>query len=127
MNEKFKRSLLTSSVMAALALGGLTGCVVREEPAPVAVAPATPPAPAAEPADGDTIATDAPPADAVEVQPPAPGPDFVWVGGYWGWGGGRYYWHRGYWNRPPYGYHVWVRDRWVYGPRGYVHYRGYWR
>jgi hypothetical protein len=121
MNQKLRNPLLISAAFAALSLGGLTGCVVREEaPAPVAVT-GTP-----APADGDEIANDAPPADVEEVQPPQPGPEFVWVGGYYGWFGGRYAWHRGYWRRPPYGYHVWVRDRWVYGPRGYVHVRGHW-
>ena len=120
MNQKLRNSMLTSSILATLALGGLSGCVVREEPAPVAVAPAPPPA------DGDVVVQDAPPPDQVEVQPPAPGPEFVWVGGYYGWYGGRYSWHHGYWRRPPYGYHVWVRDHWAYGPRGHVFVRGHW-
>lgn len=130
MNRLLKKSMLGSSVAATLALGSLCGCIVREEPAPtVQVTSAPPPPPPSAPPPADVTVQDAPPPppDVVEVQPPAPGPDFVWVGGYYGWWGGRWVWHHGYWNRPPYGYHVWVRDRWVWGPHGRVFVRGYWR
>ena len=55
--------------------------------------------------------------------PPAPGPGYAWVGGYWYPVGARYAWHAGYWARPPYARAFWV------GPRYYGHryYRGYWR
>jgi hypothetical protein len=119
MNRKFRNSLLITAV-AGMSLAGLNGSIVREEPAPVVVSPAPPPP------GGDVVVQDAPPPDQVEVIPPAPDPTFVWVGGFWGWGGGRYYWHRGYWNRPPYGHRVWVRDHWNRGPRGYVMVRGHW-
>jgi WXXGXW repeat (2 copies) len=126
MNRKLRNSLLTSSVLATLALGGLGGCIVREEPAPVAVVSAPPPPPPPPAPGGEVIVQDAPPPDVYEVPPPPPGPDFIWVNGYYGWYGGRYVWHRGYYNRPPYGYHTWVRDRWVVGPRGRVFVHGHW-
>lgn len=55
--------------------------------------------------------------------PPAPGPGYSWVGGYYYPVGPRYSWHTGYWARPPYARAYWV------GPRYYGHryYRGYWR
>jgi hypothetical protein len=58
----------------------------------------------------------------VAVRPVAPGPDYVWVDGYWYPVGGHYKWHAGYWSRPPY-----VGARWV-GPRhdGERFYDGYW-
>lgn len=58
----------------------------------------------------------------VAVRPPAPGPDFAWVDGYWYPVGGHYRWHDGYWTRAPYGGAVWV------GPRyeGGQFYAGYW-
>jgi hypothetical protein len=48
-----------------------------------------------------------PPARAYRV-PRAPGPDYVWVEGYWYPQGSRYVWHNGYWTRPPYEGAFWV-------------------
>ena len=63
-----------------------------------------------------------PPPRVVRVLPPRPGPEFVWVDGYWYAVGNRYRWHGGYWTRPPY-----EGARWV-GPRhdGEQFYAGYW-
>jgi YXWGXW repeat-containing protein len=63
-----------------------------------------------------------PPPRVVRVRPRAPGPDFVWVDGYWYPVGNHYKWHDGYWTRVPYG-----GARWV-GPRyeGERFYNGYW-
>ena len=49
-----------------------------------------------------------PPAVRVERRPVAPGPDFMWIDGYWYVVNGRYKWHAGYWTRPPYGGARWV-------------------
>src|SRR5215831_15654609 len=38
----------------------------------------------------------------VHVIPPSPGPNFVWVQGYWYPVNNRYVWHDGYWTRPHY-------------------------
>ena len=32
----------------------------------------------------------------------SPGPDYVWIEGYWYPVNGQYRWHNGYWSRPPY-------------------------
>ena len=58
----------------------------------------------------------------VYVHPPRPGPEFVWIDGYWYPVRGHYRWHEGYWTRPPY-----AGARWI-GPRheGGLYYRGYW-
>lgn len=48
-------------------------------------------------------------------RPPMPGPGWIWVDGYWGWGRGRYLWVNGYWARPPYGGAVWVAPRYNSG------------
>lgn len=63
-----------------------------------------------------------PPARIVRVLPPAPGPEFVWVEGYWYPQGRHYRWHEGYWTRPPY-----LGARWV-APHhdGERFYDGYW-
>jgi len=63
-----------------------------------------------------------PPRLRVERRPIAPGPDFVWIDGYWFADGRHWRWHGGYWTRPPYAGAGWV------GPRyeGGRFYAGYW-
>jgi hypothetical protein len=64
-----------------------------------------------------------PPAPRVVYEPsPTPGPNFVWVEGYWYPVGNHYKWHNSYWTQPPY-----EGARWV-GPRhdGERFYGGYW-
>ena len=63
-----------------------------------------------------------PPPRVVRVLPPRPGPEFVWVGGYWYPVGNHYKWHAGYWTRP-----VYPGARWV-APRhdGERFFGGYW-
>jgi len=63
-----------------------------------------------------------PPPRVVRVLPARPGPEFVWVDGYWYPAGRHYRWHTGYWTRPPY-----AGARWI-GPRheGGRYYNGYW-
>jgi hypothetical protein len=120
MLRKLGHSLLVAAI-AGTSLGGLSGCIVREEPAPVTVTPAPPP-----PAQDEVVVQSPPPAEIVETPPPAPDPTFVWVGGFWGWNGYRYVWHRGYWHRPPYGHRYWVHEHWERGPRGYIFIGGHW-
>lgn len=47
-----------------------------------------------------------PPSALVEIVPPAPRSDAVWVNGYWSWGGRFYVWERGGWVLPPVGTYV---------------------
>ena len=64
-----------------------------------------------------------PPAPRVErVRPRAPGPDYIWVDGYWIPQGNRYSWHDGYWTRPPYEGSAWTDPRY----EGGMYYEGYW-
>lgn len=63
-----------------------------------------------------------PPPPVVAVRPLAPGPDFVWVQGYWYPAGRKYKWHTGYWTRPPYPGAVWV----VPHHDGERYFEGYW-
>ena len=56
---------------------------------------------AAEPA---VVVDMPPPAPYAEVVPVMPYPGAVWVGGYWGWRGGRHQWVPGYYERPRPGY-----------------------
>jgi hypothetical protein len=60
----------------------------------------------------------APPAVRVEVVPRAPSPHVFWIGGYWGWRGGRHVWVGGRWEhaRPGYG---WERAHWAHEGHGW--------
>ena len=72
----------------------------------------------------------APPPSRSEYPGYPPGPDYLWLNGYWNWGGGRYVWVPGRWESPRPGYywtpHRWERDgdhwrqdggRWEHGTR----------
>lgn len=72
------------------------------------------------------IAPFAPPAVVVETASPAPGPDFVWVGGRWDWQG-RWVWVHGYWARRPHPGARWVGGAWVVRGGGWVWVDGHWR
>jgi hypothetical protein len=63
-----------------------------------------------------------PPAPRAYRVPPQPGPDYVWVDGYWYPTNGQYHWHNGYWTRPPYPDAYWVAP--YYGRGEY--YTGHW-
>jgi hypothetical protein len=58
----------------------------------------------------------------IRVPPPEPGPEFVWIEGYWYPVGNHYKWHEGYWTRPPYGGARWIPPR----HDGERFYAGYW-
>jgi hypothetical protein len=63
-----------------------------------------------------------PPPPRVYARPRAPGPDFIWVDGYWFADGRRWRWHNGYWTRPPYGGARWMAPRY----EGNRFFNGYW-
>ena len=63
-----------------------------------------------------------PPPRVVRVLPPTPGPEFIWVEGYWYPQGRHYRWHEGYWTQPPYPGCRWVRPHYEEGR----FFAGYW-
>lgn len=63
-----------------------------------------------------------PPPRVLAVIPATPGPDFVWVEGYWYPSGRHYKWHSGYWTRPPYAGARWVAPH----HDGERYFAGYW-
>jgi hypothetical protein len=67
-----------------------------------------------------------PPALRYEAYGYAPGPGYVWVGGFWDWRD-RYVWVPGYWARPPRPRAVWVPGRGYYSHNRYYYRRGHWR
>ena len=96
---RLARIPLRAAVAAAAlsALAALSGCVI---------------APAQPYGYGGEVVTVAPPAPQVEVYGVAPSPGWIWISGYWRWGGARYAWSPGYWSAPHPGYR-WVPHRWV--------------
>ena len=53
-----------------------------------------------------------PPPPIVETVVVSPGPQYVWVAGYWRWYGHSWGWVRGAWVIPPHRRAVWVEGRW---------------
>ncbi|HEY1794234.1 MAG TPA: hypothetical protein VGG34_15060 [Opitutaceae bacterium] len=83
------------------------------------------PAPSAEPQEGYEV-NSAPPAPIVEYVPADPYPDWIWVGGFWGWNSG-WYWHAGHYAPRPFRGAAWVRGGWVHGGHGWAWHGGHWR
>jgi hypothetical protein len=102
-------SILKPLFAAAFCAATLAACVVAPVP-PYG----TPAAPYAYASDGEIVATVAPPAPYVETVPAAPFVGAVWVGGYWGYHGGRHEWVPGRYEAPRPGYryepHHWVQQ-----------------
>jgi hypothetical protein len=59
----------------------------------------------------------------------SPGPDYVWVGGYWDGSPGHYTWVGGRWDHPPHGQHgQWFAPHWDKDRDGHYHQtKGEWR
>jgi len=68
--------------------------------------------------------TIAPPALPVYVQPPIPGPGYIWTPGYWAWDG-SYYWVPGTWVLAPVGL-LWTPGYWGWSGGVYLWHAGYW-
>ena len=73
-----------------------------------------------------TVVVTAPPAAQSEGVLAQPGPDYVWVPGYWTWRDSRYEWMAGHWEIPPHASAVWVAPRYETENGGYRFYEGYW-
>jgi len=58
----------------------------------------------------------------------SPGPDFVWVGGYWDGSPGHYSWVGGRWAKPPHAHGQWMAPHWDKDRDGHFHQtKGEWR
>lgn len=108
------------SLSRALKLAGILGAVG-------AAALFAPPAHAADVSIGVNIGAPPPPRHEVYVERDRPGPDYVWVNGYWGGEPGHYAWTKGHWDRPPHRGARWVEPRWENRGGHYTFVRGYWR
>jgi hypothetical protein len=108
-----------------LVLGLFAGCdrsqtnASSNEPTAAATDPLT---------DADMYAADPPPLAQSEVMVASPGPDYVWVGGYWAWRPGptSHTWVKGHWERPPQPRAAWREPRWEKRGKGYIFIRGSW-
>lgn len=68
----------------------------------------------------------APPPLPVYTQPIVPGPNYVWMPGYWAWGQAGYYWVPGTWVLAPRPGYLWTPGYWGWAPAGYFWHPGYW-
>jgi hypothetical protein len=122
--------------------------IVRQAPQPAAALGTTDvynaPQPSAEdqPSDDQTDATEAAGQDAIDAaniaadqpppalpdyeQPAAPGDDFMWTPGYWGYADVGYYWVPGVWIHPPYYGALWTPCYWGFYNGRYRFHPGYW-
>ncbi|HYC12645.1 MAG TPA: hypothetical protein VEC75_00250, partial [Stellaceae bacterium] len=91
----------------------------------LALGVSAPPAQRAEAAVVVSVAI-APPAIPVYVQPPIPGPGYVWTPGYWAYGPYGYYWVPGTWLLPPAIGLLWTPGYWDWGGSAYAWHAGYW-
>lgn len=116
-----RTTLTTFKTLALVAAAGaaLSACVVQPYPyryhqaAYVAPAPVVAGNPNGDYAPNDEVIVDvAPPPPYAEVVPVMPFAGAVWIGGYWGWSGGRHVWIGGRWEHPRPGYY-WAPHRWV--------------
>ena len=73
------------------------------------------------------VVTSAPPPDRYEVYGVMPGPDFVWIRGYWQWSGVEYVWISGRWEQPPRGYRHYDRGSWHRTGHGWRYREGRWK
>lgn len=80
---------------------------------------------AAAPSSAQIYVRVGPPAPRHEYMPPRPHPGYVWVGGHWGWSGGRYVWIGGYWQAGRRGC-TWVPGHWTRNWRGNYWVNGHW-
>ena len=106
-------SWVTAALVSIALATVLSGCVVAVR-APLPLVPVV-------------YVDRAPPAAYNEVVTVAPGPGYVWVGGYYGWSGRDYLWNRGYWSLPARGYTTWNPGYWNRHDRGHHWVPGQWR
>lgn len=111
-------SFLKTMLLLPAASFLLASCVYHErgvysEPAPPA-------------AGTEIVVNDAPPPPVVEEVTISPGPEFVWVGGFWVWRG-HWVWEHGHWARPPRAGAVWITPRYIYRDGRHIYIHGGWR
>jgi hypothetical protein len=56
----------------------------------------------------------------VRVLPQRPGPDYLWVNGYWYPVGNHWRWHKGYWTLAPYPGATWYAPHFSHGLNEFI-------
>jgi hypothetical protein len=76
----------------------------------------------------EVLVAEPPPADKAEVVTPsvAPGPDYIWVNGYWVRQGASWLWTPGTWVRQPHANAAWIPGHWQHQPGGWAWIPGHW-
>jgi hypothetical protein len=95
-------------------------------PAPVAPPVATSPPPSAPMPVEAVEGSEAPPPIAEQIVV-SPGPEYVWIPGYWAWHRHHWEWFRGRWDLPPRHGAVWIGGRWEHHGGHVIWIDGYWR
>ncbi len=103
MNRSAFLRTVFGSALIGLGAAALTGCVVAP------VGPYRGYGPAYGGYEGGVAV--APPPLQVEAYGALPFPGAIWIGGNWGWSGGRHVWSPGRWSAPRQGYR-WEPHRW---------------
>ena len=106
---------LSRILLVATASGGLAAAAFAQFPEPPRL-----------PGLDIRITTGHPPALRHEHRPPSPGPDYVWVAGFWDNGGGRWAWVPGRWDRPATTGVYWIAPRYVHSEGAYIYEPGHW-
>jgi len=123
MNPRTRVSWLSLAAATLFLIPGilaLSSCIVAEPSHEVMMEGGNPGA--------EVYVNDAPPPPREEVVVGvAPGPSYVWVGGYWSWQHSNWYWVRGQWVARPRPGVAWVPGHWQSRGRGHVWVGGYWR
>src|SRR5262249_13275820 len=133
-NERYTEGIIMRIRIWILALApfALLGCA-EEAPPPVTTTTTTTTqevttgVPTGPVVTREVVVPQAPPTVRVEAQTVAPGPEYVWVRGYWQWTGTRYAWVSGHWVSRPRTTAVWVQGHWVSRGAGWVWVPGHWR
>lgn len=113
MKQKIGSLMVFAALTFFIACGGTKVVVVHPAPGPqpmgfVATVPVTPVPPA-------------------EVTSASPGPDYVWVQGYYNWDGTNYHWVSGSWVKTPNPGATWIPAHWQTTNGGYVWVAGAWQ
>jgi hypothetical protein len=121
-----RRGFLTLGAVGASA--ALSGCLVLPPRPPFGYHTSSPsyPQQGYPSAGAGDYAVAAPPPAQTEVVVAAPGPGYIWVGGYWGWGGHRHHWVPGRWIIGRHG-HTYHQPRWHHHGRGWRLAPGHWQ
>jgi hypothetical protein len=105
-----RKLILTRAAAAVIAAGMLGACANNPRPRV-----------------GVEYAMREPPSERVEVIPAAPGRDYAWMKGHWGWRRNDYEWIPGRWVVPERGYRNWEPGRWERDRNGWFYIEGRWR